>query len=133
MKIHSLILLIVLYFLSASCTQKNLFMKASVHDLHFETLSRTWENGVPLGNGILGQLIWQKGSRLRFSLDRADLWDLRPTGNHLHPARMGRIPLPDCRSLETAAEFSRRLLEHFVRIPGLEKTTEGGKNCGHCH
>lgn len=28
---------------------------------------------------MLGALIWQKEGRLRFSLDRADLWDLRPT------------------------------------------------------
>lgn len=33
---------------------------------------------MPLGNGWLGALIWQKDGNLRFSLDRADLWDLRP-------------------------------------------------------
>ena len=32
----------------------------------------------PLGNGMLGALIWQKNDKLRFSLDRADLWDERP-------------------------------------------------------
>jgi hypothetical protein len=33
---------------------------------------------MPLGNGLLGALIWKQGDALRFSLDRADLWDRRP-------------------------------------------------------
>ncbi|QKJ33177.1 glycoside hydrolase N-terminal domain-containing protein [Mucilaginibacter mali] len=32
---------------------------------------------MPLGNGMLGALIWGKGDKLRLSLDRADLWDER--------------------------------------------------------
>lgn len=48
------------------------------HDLFSSGLSQTWDEGIPLGNGLLGALIWQKGSSLRLSLDRADLWDLRP-------------------------------------------------------
>ncbi|PSL43842.1 alpha-L-fucosidase 2 [Chitinophaga niastensis] len=48
------------------------------HNLHFSTLAKTWDEGIPLGNGMLGALIWQKEGKLRFSLDRADLWDLRP-------------------------------------------------------
>ena len=30
---------------------------------------------------MLGALVWEKDNRLRFSLDRADLWDLRPMEN----------------------------------------------------
>jgi hypothetical protein len=48
------------------------------HDLHFVKLAETWDEAIPLGNGMLGALIWQKEGKLRFSLDRADLWDLRP-------------------------------------------------------
>lgn len=33
--------------------------------------------GIPLGNGILGSLAWEKNGKLRLSLDRADLWDER--------------------------------------------------------
>jgi alpha-L-fucosidase 2 len=33
---------------------------------------------MPLGNGMLGALLWGDGNPLRISLDRADLWDLRP-------------------------------------------------------
>ncbi|MRS63452.1 hypothetical protein GJJ30_19275 [Larkinella terrae] len=48
------------------------------HDLRFAQLPTRWDEALPLGNGVLGALIWQKNQRLRFSLDRADLWDLRP-------------------------------------------------------
>lgn len=48
------------------------------HDLYFNRIPDRWEEGIPLGNGLLGALIWQKDSMLRISLDRADLWDLRP-------------------------------------------------------
>jgi hypothetical protein len=54
------------------------FGQASKHDLHFDTLAKQWDEAIPLGNGMLGALIWQKGDNLRFSLDRADLWDMRP-------------------------------------------------------
>ena len=53
-------------------------LKGSDSDLTFEKLSGRWDEAVPLGNGMLGALIWQRGESLRFSLDRADLWDLRP-------------------------------------------------------
>lgn len=38
----------------------------------------SWDEGIPLGNGKLGCLIWGRLSHLRFSLDQAGLWDLRP-------------------------------------------------------
>lgn len=37
-----------------------------------------WDEGIPLGNGIIGNLIWEKDGHLRMALDHADLWDLRP-------------------------------------------------------
>ena len=46
--------------------------------LHFRQIPKSWDEGLPLGNGMLGALIWEKNGRLRFALDRADLWDLRP-------------------------------------------------------
>lgn len=48
------------------------------HDLLFDSLAATWDEGIPLGNGMVGALVWKKGDNLRMSLDRADLWDLRP-------------------------------------------------------
>ena len=48
------------------------------HNLVFDTLAKRWDEGIPLGNGWLGVLIWQKNNKLRMSLDRVDLWDDRP-------------------------------------------------------
>ncbi|WP_298349745.1 glycosyl hydrolase family 95 catalytic domain-containing protein [Runella sp.] len=48
------------------------------HDLIFDKLPTRWDEALPLGNGFMGELIWQKGDQLRFSLDHAELWDLRP-------------------------------------------------------
>jgi alpha-L-fucosidase 2 len=48
------------------------------HGLHFESPSQTWDEAMPLGNGLLGALVWGNGAPLKISLDRTDLWDLRP-------------------------------------------------------
>ena len=48
------------------------------HNLKFDSLSKRWDEGIPLGDGWLGELIWQKGNNIRISLDRVDLWDDRP-------------------------------------------------------
>ncbi|MDN5202156.1 hypothetical protein QQ008_12300 [Fulvivirgaceae bacterium BMA10] len=55
--------------------------EASAYDLVFERLSDRWDEAIPLGNGMVGALVWKKDGKLRFSLDRADLWDLRPMEN----------------------------------------------------
>jgi alpha-L-fucosidase 2 len=39
----------------------------------------TWDEAIPLGNGLLGGLLWGGDQALRLSLDRADLWDERPS------------------------------------------------------
>lgn len=62
-------------FLCFSCSSP--VGPSSQYNLTFNSLAKTWDEGLPLGNGWLGALVWQKGENLRFSLDRADLWDLR--------------------------------------------------------
>ncbi|HEX6847036.1 MAG TPA: hypothetical protein VF144_08660 [Chitinophagaceae bacterium] len=65
---------IVILFLSL-----NLFSQPKPkHNLVFDTLAKRWDEGIPLGNGWLGALIWQKEDKIRLSLDRVDLWDDRP-------------------------------------------------------
>lgn len=51
---------------------------APKHDLRFEKLATVWDEAIPLGNGTIGALVWKKENNLRLSLDRADIWDLRP-------------------------------------------------------
>lgn len=48
------------------------------HNLQFDKLAKSWDEGLPLGNGTIGSLVWEKEGKLRFSLDRADVWDMRP-------------------------------------------------------
>lgn len=50
----------------------------SRHNLVFDQIPGKWNEGLPMGNGTIGCLVWQKDGRLRLALDRADLWDLRP-------------------------------------------------------
>ncbi len=38
---------------------------------------KRWDEALPLGNGILGGLLWGEGNHLKLSLDRGDLWDER--------------------------------------------------------
>ncbi len=48
------------------------------HGLHYTEPARVWDEAMPLGNGLLGALVWGDGKPMRISLDRTDLWDLRP-------------------------------------------------------
>ena len=55
---------------SISMTQPN-----KLHNLNFNKLPSVWDEALPLGNGVIGALIWKKNNSLRLSIDRADLWD----------------------------------------------------------
>jgi alpha-L-fucosidase 2 len=39
---------------------------------------KSWDEALPLGNGLMGGLLWGEGNTVRLSLDRGDLWDERP-------------------------------------------------------
>ena len=73
--------LLILSVIPFSCTSTVDHPVPSSHDLVFTSLAARWDDAIPLGNGWLGELVWQKDTMLRFSLDRSDLWDLRPLKN----------------------------------------------------
>lgn len=50
-----------------------------------------WDEAVPLGNGLLGGLLWGEGNELRLSLDRGDLWDLRLPDTLLRDMTWARV------------------------------------------
>lgn len=50
----------------------------SAHNLQFDKPVERWDEAIPLGNGMMGVLVWGGGQPLKLSLDRADLWDTRP-------------------------------------------------------
>ncbi len=59
------------------CAAMDAFPTAD-HGLHYTEPAATWAEAFPLGNGVLGALVWGDGAPLNISLDRTDLWDLRP-------------------------------------------------------
>lgn len=62
------VLALLLAALSVACSN-SLKTRDSIHDLQFTELAKTWDEGIPLGNGVVGALVWQKDSALRMSLD----------------------------------------------------------------
>jgi alpha-L-fucosidase 2 len=70
-----LILLFAVFLLNIS---KTLAQPLPEHGLHYKKAATVWDEAMPLGNGLLGALVWGDGKPLRISLDRTDLWDLRP-------------------------------------------------------
>lgn len=44
-----------------------------------------WDEGIPLGNGMIGVLVWGGGNKINLSLDRGDLWDLRTPATFKEP------------------------------------------------
>ncbi|MBN2611749.1 MAG: glycoside hydrolase N-terminal domain-containing protein [Bacteroidales bacterium] len=68
-----------------SCSKEPVSGPVEKYNLEFAELANTWDEAIPLGNGLLGALIWQSGDHLRISLDRVDLWDLRPVDNLSKP------------------------------------------------
>jgi len=75
------IILFFVFLFSCSGDDSSSEPESYVPDFRFEKLPQSWDEGIPLGNGMLGALIWEKDGKLRFSLDRADQWDLRPMKN----------------------------------------------------
>lgn len=75
---HLLLASSCLLSLAACRTVDRYPVSASSGDLVFPSLASSWDEGIPLGNATVGALVWQRDSALRFSLDRTDLWDLRP-------------------------------------------------------
>jgi alpha-L-fucosidase 2 len=74
-------LFLIIAVLLFSCQPKQEIGPDEKYNLEFTELADRWDEAMPLGNGMVGNLVWQKNGKLRFSLDRADLWDLRPMEN----------------------------------------------------
>ncbi|MBR5661343.1 MAG: hypothetical protein IKW99_07315 [Bacteroidales bacterium] len=64
-------------FIAFSCASR-IEVEPSDSDLVFGDLATVWDEAMPLGNATVGELVWQKEDKLRLSLDRIDLWDMRP-------------------------------------------------------
>ena len=69
---RTIILIFVLYL----CLFAEVSAQTRFHQ--FNPLPQQWDEAMPLGNGMIGSLVWEKEKVVRFALDRADLWDSRP-------------------------------------------------------
>jgi alpha-L-fucosidase 2 len=52
-------------------------LDAAPDKLHFTFPIPRWDEGIPLGNGLLGAIIWGDSREIVLSLDQATLWDER--------------------------------------------------------
>jgi alpha-L-fucosidase 2 len=68
---------IIIFILLAASLSKVNGQNLVKYNLSFSTLATKWDEAMPIGNGMLGALVWQKNNKVRLSLDRADLWDER--------------------------------------------------------
>ena len=78
MKTKILILSLCAILVSCNTTTKLCKTTPGNSDLKFDHLATKWDEGIPLGNATIGSLVWKNKDALRMSLDRTDLWDLRP-------------------------------------------------------
>lgn len=81
----------------------------------------TWDEAVPLGNGLLGGLLWGEGATIRLSLDRGDLWDERSAKDmpwdKFTMATMARL-VGEKKPAEITAIFDRNYRDaHPTKIP----------------
>ncbi|MCF7975397.1 MAG: glycoside hydrolase N-terminal domain-containing protein, partial [Phycisphaerae bacterium] len=53
--------------------------------LNLEAPIDKWDEAIPLGNGLIGGLLWGADNEIRLSLDRGDLWDLRAHPSYIDP------------------------------------------------
>ncbi len=75
---------IVLLFLSSSCffcaSGQQVTLPEAQYDLFLKAPITSWDEAIPLGNGLMGGLLWGENNTIRLSLDRGDLWDERTSG-----------------------------------------------------
>ncbi|MCF6332350.1 MAG: glycoside hydrolase family 95 protein [Draconibacterium sp.] len=54
-----LLLFSIILFISCAEKEKDAGISFGKHDLVSNSLAKTWDEGIPLGNGIIGALVWQ--------------------------------------------------------------------------
>lgn len=71
--------LFLLVLLTVSCRGRDTVpeLESDPADLVFTRLAERWDEAIPLGNGVLGGLLWSSNNKMRLAIDRIDLWDLR--------------------------------------------------------
>lgn len=100
--------------------------RSSAMFLHLPGEIETSLDAIPLGNGLSGGLLWGQGSRVCLSLDRGDLWDLRPHPSYTDPAFTYRTVVEMARAQRTE-ELNQRYAKPNVfptKVPGARLVVE---------
>lgn len=93
--------------------------------LHFDSLATRWDEAIPLGNGIIGGLVYNKNGKLRVALDRADLWDLRPLKEFSSPDFNFRFVYDQVVNKKNMTAVHKLLDEPYDRDPAPTKIPAG--------
>jgi alpha-L-fucosidase 2 len=77
-----ILLLFLITNLNCALAQKNSLpeLPKSSDNLVLQAPVNSWDEAIPLGNGLMGGLLWGENNTIRLSLDRGDLWDERTNG-----------------------------------------------------
>jgi alpha-L-fucosidase 2 len=81
-KLKYILLLILVVNQDLVFAQKSILpaLPKSGDNLVLQAPINTWDEAIPLGNGLMGGLLWGEKNIIRLSLDRGDLWDERTNG-----------------------------------------------------
>ena len=97
----------------------------------------TWDEALPLGNGVLGGLLWGESNTLRLSLDRGDLWDLRIPDRFSEPDFTWKemkklVDAKDNKTLQSRFDNFYSRFKYPTKLPGgrLEITLDPGRKAG---
>ncbi|MCX7044699.1 MAG: glycoside hydrolase N-terminal domain-containing protein [Candidatus Sumerlaeota bacterium] len=77
-KLQLLFFIILMPFISHIASAEVSRLPDADLNLKLDAPINSWDEAIPLGNGLLGGLLWGNGALIRLSLDRGDLWDERP-------------------------------------------------------
>ncbi len=83
-----------------------------------------WDEAIPLGNGLMGGLLWGSGNTIKLSLDRGDLWDLRQPEAFKDP-RWNYKAMQELVAARDEATFHKLFDEPYDTVPYPTKLPGG--------
>lgn len=101
-------------------------MNINKYNMNYDRAVTSWDEGLPLGNGKMGCLLYGDGPIL-IAADRVDLWDTRPHPNTLEQGFCYRnlVELSKSHTEEAWAERERLFEKVYDELPYPSKITAG--------
>jgi alpha-L-fucosidase 2 len=92
------------------------------HCLHYTSPVSRWDEALPLGNGLMGLLVWGDGHPLNLSVDRSDLWDNRDDPGVFHPDFNWKtlrrlVDRRDVKRIVSIFEKNRKTIAYPTKLP----------------